>query len=147
MRQPRWRTARRQAMKDAGILAARRQWIWLVEPDRLFAIPGWAREAAVKGLAKSAERVWLWPVDAKRLRSEVSRSGWRCRLTRAELRHCGVCARPLIGTEAERRRKMDEAGPEGRQQPCGAQCEKEAAQGVWRALNPSVARVCRKEAA
>ena len=55
-------------------------------------------------------------------------------VNRVELRFCPVCSRPLIGHEAANRRKLDESGPEGRKLPCGANCEREAASGIWRRL-------------
>lgn len=123
-------------MKEAGILPCRRQWVWLVEPDRLFAVPEWAREAAVRGLGRLSDKVWLWPTDARKLNREAYKAGWRCLMTRTELRHCSVCSRPMVGIEADQRRKLDESGPNGRLQPCGLNCEREAKIGVWRALNP-----------
>jgi RNase P subunit RPR2 len=53
---------------------------------------------------------------------------------RAEVRYCKACSRPLIGTEAERRRLLDESGPDGRRRPCGPSCERDRLSGVWRKL-------------
>lgn len=135
-RQPRWRAARRQAMKAAGTVPCRRQWAWNVQPDGLHGVPEWAQQVAVHGLGKIPGRVWLWRVDAKRLMGQVRRAGWRCEATRAEVRHCCVCERPLVGIAAERRRLLDESGPDGRLQPCGGDCLRDAAAGMWRKLNP-----------
>lgn len=135
-RKPRFRTARRQAMKAEGILPCRRQWVWLVQPDQLYAVPEWARRVAVRGLGEVPGRVWLWWVDARRLLSESRKAGWRCDVTRTELRHCAVCSRPFVGIEAERRRRLDESSPEGRLLPCGEACARDRESGVWQKLNP-----------
>lgn len=124
-------------MKEKGILPAKRQWIWLVEPERLFAIPAWAQLAAVKGVGNQPGRIWLWPSDARKLMREAGSSGWLCNAQKFEFRHCSQCERPYIGDEAAKRRLLDESGPEGRLLPCGPECERDAGSGIWRRLNPS----------
>jgi hypothetical protein len=133
-RQPRWRAERRRASKKEGIVLGRRQWVWIVEPDSLYVIPEGAKAVAVRGMASSSNRIWLWPTDAKRLIREVQRRGGRCDSTRVEIRNCGVCAKPLVGLEAEKRRKLDEGSADGRLLPCGPKCQDEAATGIWRKL-------------
>lgn len=135
-RKPRWRVQSRREMREQGtyVVPRRRGWIWLVIPDALFVIPGWATLEAVRGLGRTPGRVWLWPGDGKKLVSQARRQGWRCTVTRTELRYCGACGRPLVSAEAERRRKLDESGPQGRQLPCGDSCESDAATRIWKRL-------------
>lgn len=121
-------------MKTAGVLLGRRQWVWLVQPDPLFKVPEDTQQ--VKGLGSRPGWLWLWPTDAKRLIAQVRRAGWQCAVSKVELRHCSVCERPLMGTEAQERRQLDESGPGGRLLPCGPKCREEAAAGIWRKLNP-----------
>lgn len=123
-------------MRESGTLPCRRQWAWIVKPDPLHGVPTWTQQVAVRGLGMVTGRVWLWPTDARRLMREVRRAGWRCEATKFELRHCAGCSRPYVGFEAERRRRLDESGPGGRLLPCGSECAKDAASGVWRKLNP-----------
>lgn len=133
-RKPRFRAARRREMKAQGTLPARRQWIYSIEPQALEVLPEWATGNSVKGLGKTARRVWLWDKDSKRLIGLDRAAGGRPRVTRAELRHCLSCSRPLVGIEAEQRRKLDESGPDGRRQPCGVDCERDKASRIWRKL-------------
>lgn len=123
-------------MREQGtyVVPRRRGLVWLVAPDALFGIPEWARLEAVNGLGGTPDRVWLWPADAKKLISQARARGWRCRVTRTELRRCEVCGRPSVGLEAERRRKLDESGPQGRRLPCGDSCESDAASRIWKKL-------------
>lgn len=148
-RQPRFRKARRREMREQGTYVAPcfRQWVWLVTPDALFAIPSWAKGSAVHGLGEAPGRVWLWPGDARRLMDQARRRGWRCVVTRTELRHCPVCARPFIGAEAECRRKLNESGPDGRRRPCGPTCAPDAASRVWKKLNPAYRTITNRQAA
>lgn len=133
-RKPRFRAARRREMKEQGTLPARRQWIYSIEPTGLEQLPEWAVENSVKGLGKTSRRVWLWDKDSKRLIGLDRSAGGRPRVTRAELRHCLNCGRPLVGIEAEQRRKLDESGPDGRRQPCGVDCERDKASRIWKKL-------------
>ena len=121
-------------MRERGVKPAARQWVWCVEPTALCPVPVWARQKAVRGLGQAAGRVWMWPTDARALMREICEAGWRCQVVKVELRHCQVCGRPLLGTEAERRRRLDESGPAGRSVPCGTECERDRASGLWRKL-------------
>lgn len=125
-------------MKAAGITPCRRQWVWSVEPQVLrgMFIPQWARDAAVRGLGQQQDSVWLWWVDARRLIALDRAAAGRSKVTRAELRHCPVCGRPFVGIEAEKRRRLDESGPHGRNTPCGDACVRDAESRVWRKLDP-----------
>lgn len=134
-RKPRYRAARLREMKDQGTLPARRQWIYSIEPSALEVLPEWAIQNSVKGLGKTSRRVWLWDKDSKRLIGMDRAAGGRPRVTRAELRHCMACGRPLVGIEAEQRRKLDVGGPDGRKQPCGVDCERDKASRIWKKLS------------
>lgn len=136
-RKPRFRAARRRELRSQGETPANRQWAWCVRPAALLELPDWVREAAVKGLGLMRDRAWLWPVDAKRLIRLDRGAGGRSEVTIIEVRHCGLCARPLIGAEAERRRKLDEQGPQGREMPCGDGCRDDRRTGIWKRLAPS----------
>ena len=120
-------------MKAAGITPSTRQWIWSVKPGVL-KIPEWARKATVRGLGQLEDRVWLWPVDVKKLVVQDRLAGGTPQVNVAEVRFCRVCCRPLIGTDAERRRLLDLSGPGGRQLPCGLSCTRDDGTGVWRKL-------------
>lgn len=132
-RKPRWRGPLRKAMKEAGVPAPRRQWIWSVMPGAID-VPQWALKVAVRGLGEQDGRVWLWPTDAKKLFVEDSAAGGMPQLNIAEVRYCKVCWRPLIGSDAENRRELDESGPGGRKLPCGETCFRDNRTGVWRKL-------------
>lgn len=134
-RRPRWRAARRREMKEQGVTPTQRQWVWCVAPERV-EIPERMRRSAVRGLGQQADRVWLWWVDAKALIAMDRARGGRSDVTRAELRHCGMCGRPLAGAEAAVRRRMDESGPDGRRQVCSERCVEDMQSRVWLRLNP-----------
>ena len=131
-RQPRWRRARRQAMKAQGITPAERQWIWNVRIGGLAAIPDWARDAAVRGLGQTETTVWLWPVDGRRLVKQDRAAGGLPEVQVVEVRRCQVCSRPLVGVDADRRRRLDESGPDGRSIPCSDQCRRDRDTKVWK---------------
>ncbi len=149
-RKPRWRAARREAMKDAGIMPSKRQWAWNVRPQalKMLLLPGWVKDVTIRGLGQLPGSVWLWQVDARRLIREDRRAGGRPMVIRAELRHCPQCARPLVGADAEKRRLLNESGPQGVMLPCGANCTRDRALKVWSTLDPYFKRTARiKEAA
>ena len=143
-RQPRWRRAARTALnrqlKAQGTPPRLRQWIVSVEPERI-PVPAWARRLGVQGLGQTSSRIWLWPVDADRLAAEDRAAGGEPTLRRAEFRRCPVCARGLIGTDAEHRRALDAGSPEGRQTPCGPNCLTDRASGLWKRLAPGARTV------
>lgn len=112
----------------------RRQWVYAVQLTALKAMPAWVASVAVKGMGKTTGRVWLWPVDARHLAGMDRNAGGRPQITRSELRHCPLCARPFVGIEAEIRRKLDESGPLGRETPCSGSCERDAQTRVWKKL-------------
>jgi len=143
-RKPRWRAARRQALKAQGITPCLRNWVWNVRPS-IAPLPDWVAGAAVKGLGSLEDQVWLWPVDARRLMKWVKAHGGRSWAVRAEFRRCEMCGRPLIGVEAEARRRQIESGPAGRALNCGPECDRDRASRLWVKLAPSV--VLRREEA
>jgi hypothetical protein len=146
-RKPRWRAARRQAMKQGGVMPSRRQWAWNVRPQALKSLlmPEWVREAAIKGLGQGVDSVWLWPTDAVRLIWQDRRAGGHPLVVKAELRHCSVCGRPCVGNEAEKRRLLNESGVQGLETPCGADCLRDRTLNVWRKLDPYFRRVAAQE--
>lgn len=135
-RKPRWRAARRQAMRDAGIMPSRRQWAWSVRPQALKTLPDWVEGVTIRGLGQLPGSVWLWQVDARRLIRQDRRAGGVPLVVKAELRHCPQCGRPLVGAEAAKRRLLNESGVQGYQLPCGAECARDRALNVWRKLDP-----------
>jgi hypothetical protein len=134
-RKPRWRAAAKLELKAKGVIPCRRQWIYSIEPQALEELPQWAIDSSIKGLAHTSRRVWLWDKDSKRLIGLDRAAGGRPRVTRTELRTCPLCARPLVGIEAERRRKLDQSGPDGRKQPCGVDCARDRESRVWKKLS------------
>lgn len=141
-RKPRWRAARRQAMKDGGIMPSRRQWAWNVRPQalKMLLLPDWVEGVTIRGLGMLPGSVWLWPVDAMRLIREDRRAGGQPLVVKAELRHCPQCGRPCVGAEAAQRRLLNESGVRGVTLGCGPNCQKDRELGVWRKLD----RYCRR---
>lgn len=136
-RQPRYRAARRQAMRESGTRPANKEWVVNVEPKSLCAIPDYFLERAVKGLGEQSGRVWLWPTDARELVNMDRAAGGLSVVRRVEFRRCEMCARPLLGDEAIRRRQMDESGPAGRALPCGEHCQRDRDTRIWKKLTPT----------
>jgi hypothetical protein len=135
-RQPRWRAARRRELKEHGITPTRRRYAWSVHTTALQKLPEWVHAVKIGALGTlaSRNRVWLNPRDAKRLTWQDHLAGGQSEVTTAELRYCEVCGRPLIGIEAEKRRKLSESSSDGRQQPCGPECAQDIASGCWKKL-------------
>ena len=138
-RKPRHRGPVLKAMKASGIDPAEHQRVWSVEVKGL--VPDWADRAAVRGLSRLPNRVWLWPHDAKKLIRAECRRGNEPAVTKAQVRRCKVCWHPFIGAEAERRRLADESCPGGRALPCGASCTRDAISRMWIKLDPGWRRM------
>jgi hypothetical protein len=133
-RKPRWRAARRQEMRERGIKPPLRWEVWRIRVSPLLTVPDWARQASIRGLQCTANEVWLRPRSAKLLlRIDRARGGYS-EFTKTEFRRCDVCYRPLIGSEAEKRRLSIEADPAGRRLACGEGCERDRKLGTWRIL-------------
>lgn len=128
-RKPRHRLQHRRELRAAGeyVTPTRRQFVWHITTGTL-AIPDWARDAAVKGLAVNPKSVWLWWTDARMLIGLDRQAGGGTFAQRVELRFCPHCDRPYVGTEADRRRRLG-IGTE-----CGASCRVDSKTGVWRKL-------------
>lgn len=123
-RKPRWRRARRQALRAQGIKETMRWRVWNVRP-LLIVLPDWAKERAVPGIYALPGSVWLRPRDAHRLCAMDRRAGGCCDVLKTEYHRCQLCRRPLLADEAAQRRAFLETSPEARQQPCGPNCQKD----------------------
>jgi hypothetical protein len=64
MRKPRWRAARRKAMKGAGITTTYRQRIWIVSLDQWNLLPAWLRSKLFFPRNPIPGTFWLFPADA-----------------------------------------------------------------------------------
>lgn len=133
-RKPRFRAAARRALREQGIKSTYRSWAWSVEPAALSFVPDWVLESQIPGLGEQPGRYWLIRQDALALKDLDRAAGGVSRITKIEIRYCEVCWRPLIAQDAERRRKMDQSGPQGRQMPCGPQCVEDGKRGTWKKL-------------
>jgi hypothetical protein len=133
-RKPRWRAARRQEMRARGIKPPLRWEVWWIRVSPLLTVPDWARQASIRGLPCAANEVWLlsWRAELL-LRIDRARGGYS-EFTKTEFRRCDVCYRPLIGSEAEKRRLSIEADSAGRTLACGEICERDREVGTWRIL-------------
>ena len=127
------RALRRLALKAQGITPSTRSFVWSVQPTN--GIPVWASGRAVAGLTSPPHRVWLHPGDAKRLIREDRGKGGRPQVLTTELRHCEMCARPLLAEEAARRRVLVESSP--RTEPCGLHCAEDRESRLWRKQAPN----------
>ena len=137
MRKPRWRAARRREMKARGITPPNRQEVWSVKVSALKSLPDWASHCAVQGLGSLPRQVWLRPAKAKLLIALDRAAGGRSLFSKSEFRHCEMCARPLIGIEAEKRRRSIEISPLARMLPCGPGCARDRELKTWKKLAPS----------
>jgi hypothetical protein len=132
-RQPRFRRHNRQLRNLAGIRNANRNWIALVRLT-LLDIPSWSLAAAIPGLSVVADAIWLSRKDARKLAREERESGGRAIVQTFEFRRCEVCRRPLVGAEAEERRRLIILSPEARRRPCGPNCAADRKLKVWSRL-------------
>jgi hypothetical protein len=133
-RKPRWRAARRQEMRARGITPPLRWEVWRIRVSPLLSVPDWARQASICGLPCTANEVWLRPRRAKLLLCMDRARGGYSEFTKTEFRRCDLCDRPLVGSEAEKRRLSIEADSSGRALACGENCERDRKLGTWRIL-------------
>lgn len=96
-------------------------------------MPAWAVERCVRGLSRSATRIWLRPRDAAFLARLDREAGGTPDLVEMEVRYCPVCDRPLLGEDAAARRILEESSMTARQRPCGSECLEAAEDRRWRA--------------
>jgi hypothetical protein len=61
-------------------------------------------------------------------------AGGRSQFSKTEFRRCEMCARPLIGLEAETLRRFIESGPLARTLPCGPDCARDRELKTWKNL-------------
>jgi hypothetical protein len=128
-RKPRFRAARRRAMKAQGVTPSNRLRLWNVQVTDIV-IPNDILKASVRGLAG----FWLrGPIARRLIRMDRNHGGFPTWFT-AEYRLCEMCGRPLLGNEAERRREMATKYPDGRMRPCGDKCEEEQKSKLWQRL-------------
>jgi hypothetical protein len=130
-RKPRWRAQLRKEIRCQGLETTNRREIWSVRPSGMSEIPASIKRCEIYGLAPIAGRIWLRATAAKKLcKLNRDRGGFNL-ITKTEFRHCEVCARPLIGLEAAKRRiQLDNKMP--RTTPCGPNCERDAKTGLWK---------------
>ncbi len=126
------RALRRLALKAQGITPTIRVLVWSVQPT--YGVPAWATERAVAGLTSPPHRVWLSRGDAWRLMREDRAQGGHPQVLTTELRHCEMCARPLLAEEAARRRVLVESS---RTEPCGPHCAEDRESKLWRKQAPN----------
>ena len=132
-RKPRFRAARRKALRDRGIQTTNKRRIWHVTPTVLKRIPEWIQNQRVSGLAG----LWLRCRAAQVLISLDKAAGGHPMVTVAVFRYCDLCGRPLVGAEANARIAQIEASPTGRSLPCGPTCEQDRISKLWKRLRTS----------
>jgi hypothetical protein len=132
-RKPRWRRFQRQTRSQAGIRNANRNWVALVRL-KLLDLPAWSIAASIPGLGWDTQSVWLSRPDARRLARQERDSGGRAVVQVFEFRRCDVCRRPLVGAEAEERRRLIVLSPVARSRTCGPRCADDKKLKVWSRL-------------
>ena len=120
------RRAKDRVMRHRGIRPARPHWAVLVEMGAA-SIPEWAENLRMKGMPTEAGKIWLRGrmLAARvvpRLQAHDAKFGGKVLVTHFEYRACTVCGRIMLGLEAVDRRQRDTSSPDGRQQPCGPDC-------------------------
>ena len=121
-----------ERLASREIAATRRRFVVQVTLDAIH-VPLWAVERRVKGLSRSASRIWLRPRDAHFLARLDREAGGEPDLIEMELRYCPVCQRPLLGEDAAARRTLEESSRTARQRPCGTECLEAEQDKRWRA--------------
>jgi hypothetical protein len=130
-RKPRYRAARRQALRAQGVKPTNCQVLWYVESIAV-PLPSWILSCAVPGLATTKCGIWLRPKDALRLIAfDRYSTGGSITVTKAEFRYCEVCHRPLIGIDAASRRKLLETSATARKLPCSLTCFSDRETKLW----------------
>lgn len=126
-----WRRELKAEFRARGIQAARKQYIVCV---RLTAIPmpAWVQGKRIAGLTFTNAIVWLPRPDAKYLIELDRENGGTATYAETEYRRCGVCGRPLLGADAELRRRLDESTATGRMMPCSSECIEAERDGRWK---------------
>jgi hypothetical protein len=124
-------------MKARGITPPNRHEVWSVRISELLDMPDWVSSFAIRGLGTLPRQVWLRPWKAKLLLALDRAAGGRSEYSKTEFRRCELCARPLIGIEAERRRKLIESGLLAGTLPCGPDCARDRDLKTWKKLAPS----------
>ena len=138
-RKPRYRRPRRRALKAQGILPTIRSFAWCVVVNDTKILPTWLKDHLIPGLSSVNGMFWLRPAAAASLAAMMHTIRVGYRITKTELKHCEVCGRPTVGTEAEQLRRQMESAVGARQLPCGPNCARDNASGLWRKLKEGVA--------
>ena len=118
------RQARAEKLAAEGIKASRRQWVSVVGVTAT-EIPKWATDDLLPGFPQDERAVWFRGRNnrtARRLYGLDRSRGGRPTFAVMEGRLCSVCDRLLLGSDAERRRLLDESSVTGRTEPCGVDC-------------------------
>lgn len=130
MRKPRWRKARREALRAHGITAVNRQEVWTVTPANTKILPTWLRSRLVRGLIAKPGQFWLRPSDGAALTTFLWTISVRYSLTKTEFKRCPNCERPIVGLEAEAFRKAMEVVDRSKL-ICSPNCDKDKESGLW----------------
>ena len=133
-----YRAANRKALKEQlGTPVANQHEIWRVTVTSLSLMPISDHiKGNANGLSMGNDYAWLRPKEALRIVIQDRLKGGHPSVFKAEFRHCDLCARPLISTEAEQRRKMLNTPPGSRTNPCGQNCLKDRESRFWMKLAP-----------
>lgn len=119
------RREKKRVMRKRGIKPARKLWITCVVVTAI-EIPKWASYYSHRAFSRSKQHVWFKGrprTHAKRLIAEDRAAGGEPEVTTVEYRRCPVCKRPMLGLEAEVRRRIDESWIQGRDVPCSGECK------------------------
>lgn len=139
MRQPRWRKARREALRAQDIQPVNTQLAVVVRVGHMSILPAWLNSRLIPGLVSVRGLYWLKHKDAMALMTFLRTVAVRYSATEAEFKRCVRCSRPLLGQEATGLRKAMETVTDRKTLICGPNCDKENESGLWRRLGVDLA--------
>lgn len=139
MRQPRYRKARRDALRAEGIQPTYVQRAACVRVTHTAILPAWLKDRLIPGLGSTTGVYWLKRRDAMALMTFFRSIAVWYTTTEQEFKRCTRCFRPLIGMEATGIRKAMETVKDRNTLICGPTCDQDNASGVWRTLGEKVA--------
>lgn len=85
-------------------------------------MPEWARRHAVRHMASGEDWLWL-PLRIAQMLERLDReAGGTPTMIEAEYRYCPNCRRPLVGEDAENRRRLEASGATAAKLACGDGC-------------------------
>jgi hypothetical protein len=134
-RKPRYRAAARAALRAQGIKAAYNCKIWHVTVSKAIPLPEWVKNK-FPGLSGGERYVWLDPSQGARLARFDRSLGGQPEVIITTFRYCEQCGRPLIGEEADNRRRLVGTSAEARLAPCGENCDRDKKSRIWINLAP-----------